>query len=1085
MCILFSEQFLSDTRVRYHKHPEVAMRSKRAHLFSVRWWLGLCLLALLLTASPLHAESTVPHLLVINSYNYGYDWSDDEMRGLQAALLKKLPRMEMLVEHLDTKKFPDKRHFPELANLFSIKHRGIRFDVVVALDNAALEFALRYRERLFPDVPMVFCGINDYEPEMVAGQSKVTGVAEYHDMVGTVAMALRLHPGTKEVVVVSDYSDTGRAMRHELVTSSAKFPKVAFRFLGDLPLEQAVQQLKGLSPDALVLMLSYTMDQSTGRSFTQAEAARIVTSVSPVPVYAVHAAQLGYGVVGGMMMEGRSQGEKAAELAVRILSGESASAIPVITGTLSRPMFDDTLLRRWDIDRRKLPPGSLVINEPVSFYAVNKTAFWTGALFALFVVSALAALYFNNERRRGLERELQFTEERFRLLFNSAGDAIYIHDFDFCILEVNQSACDRMGYSHDEFMELTLNEINAPHQAEKLPERLAALKREGRALYESEHRTKDGAAIPIEVSSRLIDYLGRPAILSVVRDISKRKLVERRENTRLKILEQMATGASLEELLVCIVGFVEQESPGALCSVLLANEEGTQLMHGAAPSLPAEYNRAVNGLRIREGMGSCGTAAFLKRRVIVEDLETHPYWKGFQPAFDAGLKACWSEPVLSVDGELLGTFAVYYRSCRSPGDAELALIESAAHMASIAIGRVRSDESRFRLEEQMRQMQKIEAIGQLAGGLAHDFNNLLTPIFVYADIARKSMAADDPNCKKLEGILSSAHKAADLTKKLLSFGRKQRLNMEVIELNEVIRALLDLMQRTIRANIEIRTNLTDFGAWIFADRGQVEQVLINFAVNAQDAIKGNGTIVIETGNVLLDDEFVRVNPGTKPGPHVLLSFTDNGCGMKEEVLQHIFEPFYTTKPVGEGTGLGLATVYGIIKQHNGCIKVKSRAGHGSSFLVYFPACAAEAGAEAPAVEIARKLESKDNRATILVVDDNEAIREMALELLQASGYRVLLAETPARAQQIAGQPGMAIDLLVTDVVMPEMSGPELYERLAAGIPDLPVLYISGYTFDVEVHNPQQHDRVSFIPKPFTSEQFLAGIENAVTDAARR
>ena len=1039
-----------------------------------------CLAALLfLGAAKGHASHSEPHILVLNSYNNGYDWSDDEMQGLRSTLLRKFTRVDLLVEHLDTKRFHEKEHFPQLATLFASKYREQHFDVVIAMDDAAFEFATRYRALLYPDIPLVFCGINDYKPSMISGQKKTTGVAELHDSAGTLALALNLHPATREVVVIHDFTETGLAMRRELAGHASGYPGISLRFLEEMPIEKAVRQLKALSSDALVLMLSYTVERG-GRSFTQSEIARIVTSASAVPVYAVHAAQLGAGVLGGRMMEGRVQGEKAAELVIRVISGEAAGGIAVLTENLSTTMFDDAVLRRFNVDRKKLPPDARVINQPVSFYAVNKTAFWIGSITVLSMTALLVILYLNHDRRKRLEKILLMTEAKFRQLFDSAGDAICIHDFNFNILEVNQAACDRLGYSHEELLRLTLQEIEAPELRCGFTERLANVRKHGSALYESMQLTSSGEAVPIEVSSRVIEYHEGPAVLSIVRDISGRKRIELREKTRLKILEEMATGSNLEELLIYIVRFVEQESPGALCSVLLADDSGTRLNHGAAPSLPEFYNQAVNGLRIKKGMGSCGSAAFLKKRVIVEDIETHPFWKGFQPARDAGLRACWSEPVLSVSGELLGTFAIYYRSCRSPREEELALIESAAHMASIAIGRVRSDESRLHLEEQMRQMQKIEAIGLLAGGLAHDFNNLLTPIFVYADMVKRSFSSEDPNGKKMDGILLSAHKAAELTKKLLSFGRKQMLTMNVLELNEVVVSLLDLMQRTIRTNITIKTNLTPLGAPVFADRCQVEQILVNFAVNARDAITGNGSIVIETGNVILDEEFTKLHPGMKPGPHVLLSFSDDGCGMNEKVLSRIFEPFYTTKPTGQGTGLGLATAYGIVKQHNGYIRAESQAGKGTTFLVYLPKPAGEVKPDRAEQRVIRMAPVNANGATILIVDDNETIREMAVDLLQSSGYRVLVAETPLEAQQMANSPGVSIDLLVTDVVMPEMSGPDLYERLAGRYPALPVLYISGYTFDVKVHKRSQQKGVGFLPKPFTSEQFLDGVEKAVS-----
>ena len=724
-----------------------------------------------------------------------------------------------------------------------------------------------------------------------------------------------------------------------------------------------------------------------------------------------------------------------------------------------------------------IPAGHLP-DSPVSSYAVNKAVFWGVTTFTAAIIAGLLVLYLNMQRRKRLEEALRMTEAKFRQLFNSAGDAIYIHDLQSRILEVNQAACELMGYSRDQFLGLTLEQVNAAEQIPGGHQPIEMLKQHGSALYESLHRTCLGDFIPVEVSARAIDYEDTPAILSVVRDISQRKSIELREKTRLQILEEMATGAPLEDLLSYIVRFVEQESPGALCSVLLADETCSRLQLGAAPSLPDFYNLAVDGLRIKEGKGSCGTAAFLKQRVVVADIESHPFWKGFQPAREAGLRACWSEPVLSVHGELLGTFAIYYLDCRVPNQEELTLIESAAHMTSIAIGRARSEESRLSLEMQMRQMQKIEAVGQLAAGLAHDFNNLLTPIFVYADLIRRSLAEEDANAAKIKGIIASAGKAADLTKQLLSFGRKQILKMETLDLNEVIVSLHDLLQRTIRANIEIKTELAAAGASIFADRGQLEQILVNLAVNAQDAIAANGIIVIGTKNVVIDRELVKGNPGMKVGPHLLLSFTDSGCGMSDEVLARMFEPFFTTKPAGSGTGLGLATVYGIVKQHNGYIKAQSQLGRGSSLLIYLPLMG-DGGASSelrppPAPDL---LPSSGNKL-ILLVDDSELIREMAVELLESSGYRVLAAETPSQARMLAESHGAAIDLLVTDVVMPEMSGPELYELLAAKRHSLPVLYISGYTFEVRLQGEAGREP-HFLPKPFTTEQLLSGIRLAL------
>jgi len=1043
-------------------------------VFPVRRLPALLALAFGLSAAPFSAASAAPRVLLLNSYHNGYDWSDDETDGARAVLAKAYPRLELSIEYLDAKRLPGRRHFAQLARLLQEKYRSAAPGLVLTLDNAAFDFARRYRPLLFPHTPLVFCGVNDFKPAAIAGESGVTGVAQNFDSFATLSLALSLHPRTREVVVLNDYTDTGLAMRRELKARAARLSGVRLDFLEEMPLSGALARLKGLSGDCLVLLLSYTSDPD-GSTYSQAEVGELVSAASPLPVYATNALQLGTGVVGGQMIDGKLEGQEAARLALRILEGGSAAAPPVVSGGLSRPMFDYAVLSRFGIDPARLPGDAFLVNEPVSSYSVDKTFFWLGLVFTCAITVASAVLYLNVVRRRRLEKALRMTEDKFRQVFNSAADAIYVHDLDGRTLEVNEAACALSGYGREEFLGRRFD-LDDPHAAGY--HHFQEIGRHGSARYETLQRTAAGF-IPVEVSAKAIEYEESPAILSIVRDITRRKAIEVREKTRLQILEEMAKGATLEDLLCYIVRFVEQESPGALCSVLLADEAGERLRLGAAPSLSDAYNRAVDGLRIREGKGSCGTAAFRKKRVIVEDIERHPYWQGFQPAREAGLKACWSEPVLSVEGELFGTFAVYYKSCRSPSPEELGLIGSAANMASLAIGRVRSEELRQKLETQMRQMQKIEAVGQLAAGLAHDFNNLLTPIFVYADVIRRTLDEGDPRLAKLTGIVTCASKAADLTRQLLSFGRKQILAKETLDLNEVIVSLHDLLQRTIRANVEIRTSLLASAPLVLADRGQMEQILVNLAVNAQDAVADSGHILVETADVVLDAEQVRLLPGLKPGAHVLLSFTDDGCGMPPEVLERVFEPFYTTKPAGSGTGLGLATVYGIVKQHGGHVKAVSRLGQGTSLLVYLPKAEEGAPAAAPESPAVEELPQHGAGRVVLVVDDNELIREMAREVLEASGFRVLVAEGSLEAVRMIENSALPLDLLLTDVVMPGMSGPKLYESLVGRFPRLPVLYISGHTFDLKLHGSVTDGMVHFLPKPFTTDQLLIGIQQAL------
>jgi len=329
--------------------------------------------------------------------------------------------------------------------------------------------------------------------------------------------------------------------------------------------------------------------------------------------------------------------------------------------------------------------------------------------------------------------------------------------------------------------------------------------------------------------------------------------------------------------------------------------------------------------------------------------------------------------------------------------------------------------------------------------------------------------------RRVEGVLAAAHKARDLTQKLLTFGRKQPLRMEVLDLNEVIDSFRDILLRTIRGNIVIEVAPAVGGARLLADRGQLEQVLLNLTVNAQDAIEGQGTISISTEHVLLDDKFVRQYPGMVSGSYVLLEFMDSGCGMDNQTLQHIYEPFFTTKTVGHGTGLGLATVYGIVKQHEGYITARSNVGVGTVFAIYLPSTTEEIVITEESRPAAGYIHDHFDKTTILLVEDNRLVREMAIDLLTSSGFKVLSGDCPSKAMEIEQAFDGTLSLMVTDVIMPEMNGMELYEVLRGRRPEMSVLYISGYTSDVVIQNDTDGEVPPFLKKPFTAQQLLESV----------
>ena len=369
---------------------------------------------------------------------------------------------------------------------------------------------------------------------------------------------------------------------------------------------------------------------------------------------------------------------------------------------------------------------------------------------------------------------------------------------------------------------------------------------------------------------------------------------------------------------------------------------------------------------------------------------------------------------------------------------------------------------RKRLEEQLQQAVKMEAIGRLAGGIAHDFNNLLTAIGGYAHLLREGLGKDDPRRRDVEEILAATDRAASLTRQLLAFSRRQIFRLEILNLNTVVTGMEKMLRRLIGEDIALVTAFAEDLGQVEADRSQIEQVILNLVVNAREAMPRGGTLTLETANVFLDDAYARQHVGVKPGPYVLLAVTDTGVGMDAETLRHIFEPFFTTKETG--TGLGLSTVYGIVKQSNGHIWVYSEPGQGTTFKIYLPLVEKPAR---PAPQPPAVTGLPYGTETVLVVEDAEAVREFAARVLRELGYTVLTATNGAEALQVAEGYGGPIHLLLTDVVMPGMNGQALQERLAERRPGLKVLYMSGYTENAIVLRGVLKPGTSYIQKPFT------------------
>ncbi|MBU1566137.1 MAG: PAS domain S-box protein [Proteobacteria bacterium] len=396
--------------------------------------------------------------------------------------------------------------------------------------------------------------------------------------------------------------------------------------------------------------------------------------------------------------------------------------------------------------------------------------------------------------------------------------------------------------------------------------------------------------------------------------------------------------------------------------------------------------------------------------------------------------------------------------------------------------RKKGEEEQERLQGQLLQSQKMESVGRLAGGIAHDFNNMLNVILGNCELALMKTRPKEPFHQHFEGIQIAARRSAELTRRLLAFARKQTIDPVVLDLNEIVSGMLSMLRQLIGEDIDLAWRPGRDLRLVKADPSQIDQILANLVVNARDAINGVGKVTIETGNVTFDQAYCDDHVGFCAGEFILLAVSDNGCGMDSETLSHLFEPFFTTKGTGKGTGLGLATIYGIVKQNNGFINVYSELDQGSTFKIYFPQHISDRGWTPTADTI---LEDKGGSETILLVEDEPMILDVAVTMLEHLGYKILPAATPGEAIRLAGEQTEAIDLLLTDVVMPEMNGRDLANNLVVLYPSLRLLFMSGYTANVIAHHGVLDEGVHFIQKPFTMKDLAAKIREALDQGSAR
>jgi signal transduction histidine kinase/ActR/RegA family two-component response regulator len=545
--------------------------------------------------------------------------------------------------------------------------------------------------------------------------------------------------------------------------------------------------------------------------------------------------------------------------------------------------------------------------------------------------------------------------------------------------------------------------------------------------------------------------------------------------------------ATVSGTLHTIARIVEEQNPGYKCSILLVADG--RFVRGAGPSLPEEYNAAIDGLAIGPTIGSCGTAIFWNVPVIAEDLQADPLWEPLKELTKkAGVAACWSHPFASRNGSVLGALALYSPVPQAPTEEQLGRLKAAARMTGLAVERGRAEEAireqrerELKLEEQLRQAAKLEALGVLAGGIAHDFNNVLSTVLANAEFGRGLLATDSEVQSFLDNIVDASKRAGQLCQQMLSYAGRGSLSSSIVEIGTLIPELSNLLQVALSKKITLEYALLDQPVYVDGDENQLLQVIMNLVTNAAEAIGENdGRIVVSTELAQYDEkELHKLDPQAKlsPGEYLRLRVSDTGEGMGAETMTRIFDPFFTTKLPGRG--LGLSAVRGIISRHGGAIQLVSELAKGTTFTVILPTVEHVPCVEDVAISSAPEIGLK----RILVVDDESDLLYILSRILKRAGYEVLEAGDGQEALDIFTEHSEFIDCVLLDFSMPRLSGEEVQQSIRKVSKDLPIVMMSGFSEEEVVERFRESGISGCLQKPVSSEQLLETIRNAITDAS--
>jgi two-component system cell cycle sensor histidine kinase/response regulator CckA len=1007
----------------------------RRSVFAARCALLCAASAILLGSSqPLAQDAGTPPKRVLILYSFDND--EGMYTGIDHTLRSQLrssvrDRVEFYTEYLDLVRFPSAAHAANLVKLLKLQFSEKKPDLIIPVSYSAMQFLLGEGKELFPGTPAVALfnvrRLDELKRSIATGTAgrDITGVASSDEPNQTLELALRLQPDTKRVAVVVGCSPVEQFWVDQLKQDFLPYRQtVEVDFLTGLPMKDVLRQIAELPPHSVVLN-TFFFEDAQGQFFLEDEALDLVTGAARVPVYAIYSNDIGRGVVGGQMTDPGVAGKQLARMAARVLAGENAARIPIAFDNSAQDIVDWRQLQRWHISERRLPPATVELFREPSVW--ERYRFVIIAVISLCILETILilALLFSVQRRKRAEKALHQEKILAEAVIESLPGVFLLQDRSAKNVRWNKNAERIARYGPAEVSALG-------NVADKDKEAVQRARDEvfdrGSSQVEVEMLVRAGGTAPYLFTGVRVELEGKPYVASMGIDLTETKRAEE------------AVRRSEAELR----SFV-QNAPYGIGTIAVQWDRFLHANPALVKLLGYQSEAEVLALTISRDLYSDGDASGFRAQ---------PTRASFFSSVEFTWKRKDGKPVLvRASGRRL-------LNEESRGDVLEIIAEDMT--------------ARRLLEEQLRHAQKMEALGQLAGSVAHDFNNLLGVIIGYSELLSAELGSTSPAVAHLETIKNAGVRAASLTSQLLAFSRRQVLQPRVLNLNSLVTETQKMLQRLVGEDIEQRLVLDPALGKTKADPGQIVQVIMNLALNARDAMPKGGTLTIETANVSFQDVTDFYGVAVPPGQYVMLSVTDSGTGMDSSTYERLFEPFFTTKAAGKGTGLGLATVYGIVKQSGGYIFADSALGRGTTFRVYLPHMVGQA-TESVSQQPEKKGALPPGSATLLVVEDERAFRDLLHDGLKANGYRVLVASNGAQALQVAEQYDGTIRLLITDVIMPQMSGPELAKCLTNVRGNIDVLYMSGYTDDKLGTIPSDGE-LTWIQKPFYLNDLLRKIE---------